>query len=83
MGCANSQEKNALEGEVEVMTVFHHESRYGSSSRVHLVWIVIMCMSGVFMTDEIVAEESSSVARQLLEEVVFGAPKRCMLKSVG
>ena len=62
MGCANSQEKNALEGEVEVMTVFHHESRYGSSSRVHLVWIVIMCMSGVFMTDEIVAEESSSVA---------------------
>ena len=62
MGCANNQEKNALEGEVEVMTVFHHESRYGSSSRVHLVWIVIMCMSGVFMTDEIVAEESSSVA---------------------
>ena len=62
MGCANNQEKNALEGEVEVMTVFHHESRYGSSSRVHLVWIVIMCMSGVFMTDKIVAEESSSVA---------------------
>ena len=62
MGCTNSQEKNTLEGEVEVMTVFHHESRYGSSSRVHLVWIVIMCMSGVFMTDEIVAEESSSVA---------------------
>ena len=45
------------------MTVLHSESRYGFSSRLILVWVVIMCVSGVFMTDEIRAEDSSAVAK--------------------
>ena len=45
------------------MTVLHSESRYGFSSRLLLVWVVIMCVSGVFMTDEIHAEDSSVVAK--------------------
>ena len=45
------------------MTVLHSESRYGFSARLLLVWVVIMCVSGVFMTDEIRAEDSSAVAK--------------------
>ena len=45
------------------MTVLHSESRYGFSARLILVWVVIMCVSGVFMTDEIRAEDSSAVAK--------------------
>jgi peptide-methionine (S)-S-oxide reductase len=49
-------------GEIEIMTVLHNETRYGFSTRRLLVCVVAICMSGVFMTDEIVAEESSSIA---------------------
>ena len=49
-------------GEIEIMTVLHNETRYGFSTRRLLVFVVVMCVSGVFMTDEIVAEESSSIA---------------------
>ena len=45
------------------MTVLHSESRYGFSARLILVWVVIMCVSGVFMTDQISAEDSSAVAK--------------------
>jgi peptide-methionine (S)-S-oxide reductase len=45
------------------MTVLHSESRYGFTARLILVWVVIMCVSGVFMTDEIRAEDSSAVAK--------------------
>ena len=45
------------------MTVLHSESRYGFSARLILVWVVIMCVSGVFMTDENRAEDSSAVAK--------------------
>ena len=45
------------------MTVLHSESRYGFSARLLLVWVVIMCVSGVFMTDEIRAEDFSAVAK--------------------
>ena len=45
------------------MTVLHLESRYGFPARLILVWVVIMCLSGVFMTGEICAKESSVVAK--------------------
>ena len=45
------------------MTVLHLESRYGFPARLILVWVVIMCLSGVFMTGEICANESSVVAK--------------------
>ena len=64
------------------MTVLHSESRYGFSARLLLVWVVIMCVSGVFMTDEIRAEDSSAVAKATFGGGCFGVPKRCMPKYV-
>ena len=52
-----------LGGEIEIMTVLHNETRYGSSTRWLLVCVVVMCVSGVFMTGDINAEKPSTVAK--------------------
>lgn len=51
-----------IEQEDKNMTVLHHESRYGFLVRPLLAWLVMTCMSGVFMTDRISAGEPSTVA---------------------
>ena len=51
-----------IEQEDKNMTVLHHESRYGFLVRPLLAWLVMTCMSGVFMTDRISAGEPSAVA---------------------
>ena len=52
-----------LGGEIEIMTVLHNETRYGFSTRWLLVCVVVMCVSGAFMTDDIHAEQPSAVAK--------------------
>jgi len=52
-----------LGGEIEIMTVLHNETRYGFSTRWLLVCVVVMCVSGAFMTDDIHAEKPSAVAK--------------------
>ena len=52
-----------LGGEIEIMTVLHNKTRYGFSTRWLLVCVVVMCVSGVFMTDDIHAEKPSAVAK--------------------
>ena len=51
-----------IEQEDKNMTVLHHESRYGFLVRPLLAWLVMTCMSGVFMTDRIIAGEPYAVA---------------------
>ena len=52
-----------LGGEIEIMTVLHNKTRYGFSTRWLLVCVVALCVSGVFMTDDIHAEKPSAVAK--------------------
>ncbi len=46
-----------------MLTVLHNEIRYGFSTRLLLVCVVAMCVSGVFMIDDIRAENPSAITK--------------------